>query len=203
MYLMRTLLTSAIIASVACLASTPQWAAAQRTVEKPFKIRGEGVGPNGLPLPGQPARPHWVIGNATHLGLHYGEGALQTDSADPVFDTDGNLIGFDGEFGSAAPFVFCGANGDKLVTNYGRTDLGAEQPGIFLLNVVDVLPNSALVVEALWIAEFVVDGEASTGKFAGASGSWTMFAYSEPFVLGSDDPVDYRWEGEGRLLFQK
>jgi hypothetical protein len=26
---------------------------------KPFKVVGEGVGPNGLPLPGQPPRAHW------------------------------------------------------------------------------------------------------------------------------------------------
>ena len=63
--------------------------------------------------------------------------------------------------------------------------------------------DGALIVEAAWIAEFVAVPEESTGKFAGVTGSWIMYAFSEPFVLGSDDPVDYSWEGEGSLTFQK
>ena len=59
------------------------------------------------------------------------------------------------------------------------------------------------MVEAEWIAEFVVQPDLSTGKFAGATGSWVMYAYSEPFVLGSADPVYYSWEGEGRITFEK
>jgi hypothetical protein len=60
-----------------------------------------------------------------------------------------------------------------------------------------------LIVEAAWIAEFVAVPEASTGKFAGVTGSWIMYAFSEPFVLGSDDPVVYSWEGEGTLTFRQ
>lgn len=30
-----------------------------------------------------------------------------------------------------------------------------------------------------------------------------MIANTEPFVLGSSDPVGYRWEGEGTLAFPK
>jgi hypothetical protein len=30
-----------------------------------------------------------------------------------------------------------------------------------------------------------------------------MFASSEPFVLGSNDPVYYQWEGEGALTFDQ
>jgi hypothetical protein len=60
-----------------------------------------------------------------------------------------------------------------------------------------------LVVEAAWIAEFVAQSDLSTGKFAGVTGSWVMYAYSQPFVLGSDDPVYYSWAGEGWLTFQK
>lgn len=51
------------------------------SLAKPFKIRGAGVGPEGLPLPGQDARSHWVEGNATH-GWE-GEGKL-TNSDAPV-----------------------------------------------------------------------------------------------------------------------
>ena len=38
---------------------------------KPFKIFGAGSAPMGLPLPGEPGRPHWAVGDAT-------------DSADPT-----------------------------------------------------------------------------------------------------------------------
>jgi hypothetical protein len=171
-------------------------AGAQAQVEKPFKITGEGIGPTGVPLPGQPARPHWIIGEATHLGRHYGEGKVQTDSAMPP--SDGAITG---EFGSGAPFVFEGADGDLLVCEYGRTEFGAEQPGFFELTILGV-EDGALIVEALWIAEFVPVSDACTGKFAGVTGGWIMFAESEPFVLGSNDPIFYSWEGEGSLVFQ-
>ena len=29
------------------------------------------------------------------------------------------------------------------------------------------------------------------------------YAFSEPFLLGSNDPVNYWWEGEGTLTFRK
>jgi hypothetical protein len=188
------------IVLVALLASL--WTAsapAQAQVVKPFKITGEGVGPTGLPLPGQAPRTHWIIGEATHLGRHYGEGTVRTDSA--VFDpTTGTIVG---QFGSGSPFVFAAANGDRLVTWYGRTDHGAGQPGSFVLTIVGVTGQGDLIVQAAWIAEFVpVPGE-STGRFAGVTGSWTMYAYSEPFVLGSEEPAAYRWQGEGRLTFRE
>ncbi len=90
--------------------------AAQAQVVKPFKISGAGVGPLGLPLPGQAARSHWV--------------------------------------------------------------------------------------EALFVADFVPMSDRCTGRFAGVSGSWLMIARTEPFVLGSTDPVYYSWEGDGSLTFQ-
>jgi hypothetical protein len=70
-----------------------------------------------------------------------------------------------------------------------------------VLTILDVLDDGSLVVEAAWMAEFVPVPEASTGKFAGVTGSWIMYAYSEPFLLGSDDPDDYSGEGEGTLTF--
>lgn len=167
--------------------------------EKAFKITGAGVGTEGLPLPGQDPRPHWIVGHATHLGLHYGEGTVRTDSAGPS-PTPGTITG---EFGSGDPFVFYAANGDKLVTYYGRTDKGAGTPGTFTLTVVGATEDGQPIVEAAWVAEFVVQPNESTGRFAGATGSWVMYAYSEPFVLASSDPVYYWWEGEGRLTFQK
>lgn len=176
-------------------------APAQAQNVKPFKITGSGVGPSGLPLPGQPARPHWVVGEATHLGHHYGEGTVQTLSVDPV-SPPGTITG---RFGSGSPFVFTGANGDKLACDYGDQP-GSDASGTFTLHILDVLgilPDGTpiLLVEALWVADFVVKPELSTGKFAGATGSWVMYARSEPFVLGSDAPTAFSWEGEGKIKF--
>ncbi len=168
-------------------------------IVKPFRITGEGIGPFGLPLPGQDPRPHWIIGEATHLGRHYGEGTVQTDSA--AFDPEtGQIVG---QFGSGSPFVFVGASGDRLVTWYGRQDHGASEPGRIALTILGATAEGDPIVEAWWIAEFVAVPEESTGKFAGVTGSWIMLARSEPFVLGSDDPVHYSWEGEGRLTFRR
>ena len=161
---------------------------------KPFKINGEGVAPIGLPLPGQDARPHTIVGNATHLGRHRGEGSVKTDTAD--FHVDGRITG---EFGSGEPFVFTAANGDFLSCEYGRTEFGASTPGTFEL--IPVGPPG--IYTANFIAEFVPVSAACTGKFAGVSGSWVMYAVTEPFVLGSTDPIDYSWEGNGTLTFKK
>jgi hypothetical protein len=185
-----------LTALVAVLALACPEAAAQ---VKPFKIVGAGVGPEGLPLPGQDPRPHWIVGVATHLGLHSGEGSVRTDAAVP--DPAAGRI--TGEFGSGSPFVFRGWNGDELACHYGRTDFGADEPGTFELTIVDVLGDGSLVVEALWVAEFVTLPDRSTGKFAGVTGSWIMVARSAPFVLGSADPVYYWWQGEGRLRFAR
>jgi hypothetical protein len=185
-----------LVAVITALALTPAPAGAQ--VVKPFKITGEGVGPNGLPLPGQAPRLHSIVGEATHLGRHSGLGTVRTDTAIPDPET-GQITG---EFGSGSQFVFVGANGDSLVTWYGRTDHGASEPGTFILTVLGVAQDGNPIVQALWIAEFIAVPEESTGKFAGVTGSWFMYARSEPFVLGSVDPVAYSWEGEGKLTFR-
>ncbi len=191
----RNRLVTTLAACSLALVLTQSQAEAQ---VKPFKIIGAGVGPKGLPLPGQPPRPHWAVGVGTHLGTYYGNGEVETDSAVP--QPDGTITG---EFGAGAPFVFAGTNRDKLVCWYGRADHGASQPGTFVLTILEVRADGSLVVEAAWIAEFVAVPDASTGKFAGVTGSWVMYAYSEPFVLGSSDPVGYWWEGQGTLTFPK
>lgn len=163
---------------------------------KPFKISGAGVGPIGLPLPGQDARPHWIIGKATHLGRHYGEGSVQTDVNNFVAHDDGR---FTGEFGGGSPFVFTGANGDILSCEYGRTEFGASTPGTF-----ELVPTGDPGMYVAWfIAEFVPVSADCTGKFKGVTGSWVMYAVTEPFLLGSDEPVNYSWEGKGKLNFKK
>lgn len=195
----RTILCAFFGALAVCLSG--HLAEAQ---EKSFKIRGEGIAPEGIPLPGDDPRPHWIVGNATHLGIHTGVGAVQTDSVDPPDPNAPNSI--TGEFGSAVPFVFTAANGDELACHYGRADEAvddpADDPGTFELTIVDI-DGDDLIVQACWLAEFVPQTELCTGRFAGITGGWIMFAQSEPFVLGSDDPVGYSWEGEGTLTFQK
>lgn len=184
------------VAFAACMVALALGQGRVEAQTEPFKIVGAGQGPYGLPLPGQPARPHWAVGVASGLGLYYGEGTVETDSA--ADQHDGTITG---QFGSGSPFVFTGANGDKLVCWYGRTAHGASKPGTFTLTILEVLSDGSLVVEAAWIAEFVAVPDQSTGRFAGVTGSWVMYAYSAPFVLGSDDPVDYWWHGEGTLTF--
>ena len=162
---------------------------------KPFKITGAGVGPEGIPLPGDDPRPHWAIGNASHLGKYYGEGEVETLTAIP----DGD--GFTGTFQSPVPFVFTAANGDTLACYYGNIDHGARKVGTFSLVPVPGFPGWYV---AYWIAEFVPDGTLSTGSFKGVTGSWIMYAQSEPFQpFGPPSPVGYTWHGEGSLTFRK
>lgn len=161
------------------------------TVTTPFKIKGGGIAPEGLRPPGE-TTTHLIEGTATHLGRHTGVGNLDIHSLAPVSATT-----LAGTFSSHDPCVFEAANGDELVCHYGRTDKGATAIGTFEITILDFTPEGPLV-EALFIAEFVPQPE-STGRFAGASGSWIMYAQTEPFILGSDDPVAYSWEGEGTL----
>ena len=160
---------------------------------KPFKIKGEGVASEGLPLPGQPARPHTSVGNATHLGKYHGAGSIKTITVVPQLDGS-----FTGTFGSGQPFVFTGANGDILSCNYGRTDHGASTPGTFTL-----IPVGDGLHMAFFIAEFVPISAACTGKFKGVTGSWVMYAATEPFALGTSGSIEYSWEGSGELTFKK
>jgi hypothetical protein len=186
-----------LAALIAAFALTSAAASAQ--VVKPFKIKGSGIAPMGLPLPGQAPRPHGIVGEATQLGRHTGEGTVETDTV--AFDpTTGKFVG---QFGSGSPFVFVGANGEQLVTWYGRTDHGASTPGRFELTIVGTTADGSLIVTALFVAEFVPQPALCTGKFAGVTGSWIMIAQTEPFVLGSEDSTAYSWQGNGALTFQQ
>jgi hypothetical protein len=194
----RSYRLKALVAPLAAVVAVLTLACHQATAQvEAFKIVGAGVGPTGLPLPGQPAREHWNDGQATHLGQYFGDGTVSTDSAalDPA---TGTIVG---EFGGGSPYVFTGADGDELACYYGRTNHGAKQPGTFELTILGVTADDNLIVAAHWVAEFVAQPDLSTGRFAGVTGSWIMDAWSEPFVLGSDDPVAYWWEGDGTLTF--
>jgi hypothetical protein len=174
-------------------------ASSQRQVQAqtiPFQIIGGGVGPNGLPLPGQDPREHWSVGLATALGFYEGDGEVQTFTATP--QADGTITGL---FGSPIPYRFVGPSGDVLACYYGRTEFGAKNPGTFQLVPVPKLGSGVYV--AHFFAEFVPFQPDCTGKFQGVTGSWLMYATTEPFVLGSSDPVAYWWTGFGSLTLKK
>jgi hypothetical protein len=180
---------AAIVASVTLLVASN----AANAGLKPFSIIGAGTAPDGIPLPGGDA-PHWAVGLATELGLYEGQGGVHTESA--TFNADGTITG---TFGSAVPFVFKGEFGNQLSCTYGRSATGA-YTGTFTLTPVGD-PGDG-VYYAAWVAEFVPVPSGCKGAFKGVSGSWTMYAFSEPFVLGSTDPVDYAWAGTGKLNFK-
>ena len=181
-----------IVFAALCALATSQ---AHAQVTKPFKVKGGGVAPEGLRPPGE-VTTHLIDGTATHLGRHTGDASFDIYSLAPMSPT---TLG--GTFGSHDPCVFVAANGDELVCYYGRPDEGAADFGTFEITILDITAEGFLV-DAFFIAEFVVQPE-STGRFAGATGSWIMYAQTEPFVLSSDDPVAYTWEGDGILTLPK
>jgi hypothetical protein len=188
---------SFLVALTTCtiaLAFGEQGAFAQHPIV--FGINGGGVAPNGLPLPGEPSRPHSSVGTATYFGNYTGIGYVQTDSAQ--FFPNGLITG---TFGSDGPYIFTATNGDNLACYYGRTDFGASKPGTFTLVPVTGLGPGWYV--AFFVAEFVPYLPECTGQFVGVRGRWTMLAVTDPFVLGSDDPIDYEWAGRGTLLFTR
>jgi hypothetical protein len=156
---------------------------------RPFRISGAGTAPTGLRTePGIPSE-HLAMGEATHLGRYQGGGALE-------------LFAEPGKFGSAMPFTFMAANGDKLVTHYGNTNFGAQTPGTYQIQVLGLTPTGPLV-SVVFVAEFVVQPGESTGRFAGATGRWIMEARTAPFILGSTDPLPYVWEGRGSIVMPR
>jgi hypothetical protein len=175
-----------LCALVAAFALTCNTAQAQ---VKPFKVTGGGFAAEGIPVTPNTPRPHDAVGHATHLGKYSCEGMVQ-------------LLAFTStttaNFSSAVPCVFTAANGDKLAFHYGRTDFGAAAPGH-----VQLFDAGNGKVFSVWLAEFTPVTSASTGRFKKvADGSVLMLAITEPFVLGSNDPVAYTWHGAGWLEFE-
>jgi hypothetical protein len=187
---------SLVVAFVVCtlaLVLAPGRAEAQ---PEPFVIVGGGVGPTGLPLPDEPPRSHWSVGRATALGEYSGEGYVETETA--TFNADGTITG---TFGSAGPYLFTAEDGDVLACYYGQTAFGATTPGTFTL--VPQPELGAGIYIAYFVAQFVPYQPECTGKFAGVSGGWTMYAMTGPFVLGSSDPLYYVWHGVGTLTYAR
>jgi hypothetical protein len=171
---------------------------AHAQVSKPFAIIGEGSGPQGLPLPGQPAREHWAFGAASYLGQYFGDGTVQTLSAGAPDPATGVISG---TFQSASPFVFAGVGANQLACYYGNTNHGAKSVGTFTLTPVPSLGPGWYI--AHWVAEFVPYAPLCKGNFKGVKGSWIMYATSFPFQVGTTDPIYYWWEGKGTLIFRK
>lgn len=162
---------------------------------KPFLISGVGVAPDGIPFPPYSA-PHWAVGYGTFLGFYRSQGYVQNDSA--TFLDNGDAIG---TFQSEGPYVFTGANGDQLACNYGNPEYGPQ--GTYYLAYLGGKnpPGPGGLYMAFFKADFIPYAPDCTGKFSGVSGGWTMYAITDPFILGSTDPVGYSWEGSGSLTF--
>ena len=86
----------------------------------------------------------------------------------------------------------------QLACYYGRVDEGASSPGVATL-----YPQADGKFVAVFVAEFTPAYAECTGRFSKLTGgSFIMVATTEPFVLGSTDPVAYWWQGQGTLTFQ-
>ncbi len=178
-------------AGLAAIAAALLAASSAAAQTKPFSIIGAGYAPESINLPapfgsGVPT-PHWSVGVGTFLGPYSGLGAVKAETFD--------LATGGGSFGSAVPFAFTGAGGDKLVTTYGRSPTGAAT-GTYQ---IAQQPDGRIVVE--FLAEFVPVTAQCTGKFTGVTGSWLMYAFTEPFFPG--DPFAYAWLGTGSLTFPR
>jgi hypothetical protein len=169
----RTIVTLTLCALASALA--PCRAHAQ---VEPFKVSGRGI-VDFIPLiPGQ-AAPHDADGTATHLGRYHAEGLVRLDHFTGPTTA---------EFSSAEPVVFTASNGDELHFDYAGT--------------VQLIPLGGDLYVTVWVAEFT-PAAGSTGRLAKVvGGSFIMTAVTEPFVLGSADPVGYTWSGEGWIGFK-
>jgi hypothetical protein len=159
---------------------------------QPFAINGGGPAPQGIALAPFVKVPHSATGTASFLGQYTGSGMFEHDPL--VIDPATGLVtaNFQGTF------TFVAANGDKLVTHYG-TGFTGKMTG-------HLSADGTAVVGVQFDAIFTIDGAQSTGRFAGASGSWRMIAHAESVSLASmvpgfTAPFDYTWTGGGTIIF--
>jgi hypothetical protein len=158
----------------------------------PFHITGGGPAADGLPLvPGLTA-PHAATGNATMLGNYTGAGTFELGSLtiSPTGAVSGTFQG---------TFVFVAANGDRLAVTYGAGFTGTVTG--------QLSADGSTVNNITFDAIFTVDGANSTGRFAGATGSWEMIAHADGVALipGSafSAPFNYTWSGEGTIQLSR
>jgi hypothetical protein len=158
----------------------------------PFHITGGGPVPDGLPLVPRTTAAHSATGTATMLGSYTGSGTFELGTLS--ISATGAVTGtFQGTF------VFVAANGDRLAVTYG-----AGFTGTF---TGQLSADGTTVNDITFDALFTVDGAASTGRFADATGSWRMIAHADPVALipGSafTAPFNYTWSGEGSIQLSK
>jgi hypothetical protein len=156
-----------------------------------FAITGGGPAPQGVALAPDVLVPHTATGVASFLGSYAGSGTFEQEalSISPTGDVTANFQG---------SFTFVAANGDKLVTHYG-TGFTGKLTG-------HLSADGTAVVGVQFDAIFTIDGAQSTGRFAGASGSWRMIAHADSISLvsmvpGYTAPFDYTWTGGGTIVF--
>jgi len=80
------------------------------------------------------------------------------------------------------PYVFTGANGDKLAVYYGNTAQGATSPGTFQL-----YPADSGKFYAVFLAQFVPKVSECTGRFARIESS-KAFCHEIAAAAGVDCP---------------
>jgi hypothetical protein len=159
---------------------------------QPFAITGEGPAPQGIALAPGVSAPHSATGTASFLGKYTGSGTFEHDPLVINPTTGVVTANFQGSF------TFVAANGDKLVTHYG-TGYTGKLTG-------QLSADGTTIVSVQFDAIFTIDGAASTGRFAGASGSWRMIAHASNVSLagmvpGNTAPFDYTWTGGGTITF--
>jgi hypothetical protein len=158
----------------------------------PFAITGGGTAPKGLPLAPYVLGPHPTTGTASFLGNYTGLGMFEHNPL-VINPTTGEVsANFQGDC------TFVAADGDKLVTHYG-TGYTGKMTG-------QLTADGTEVVGVQFDAIFTIDGAASTGQFAGASGSWRMIAHAQTVPLagtipGYSAPFPYTWTGGGTITF--
>jgi hypothetical protein len=159
---------------------------------QPFAITGGGPAPQGIPLAPYVLLPHTATGTGSYLGQYTGSGVFEHDPL--VIDPTTGVVtaNFQGDF------TFVAANGDKLVTHYGTGFTGKM--------TAQLSADGTTLVSVQFDAIFTIDGAASTGQFAGASGSWRMIAHASNVSLagmvpGYTGPFDYTWTGGGTITF--
>ncbi len=158
---------------------------------QPFKIDGGGPAPQGLPLVPGTSAPHQATGNANYLG-HYTSNGLFTLGSVAISPTGAVTGTFQGTC------VFVAANGDHMATTYGDGFTGT---------FTGQLNATGTAVDNLrFDAVFKVDPVNSTGRFAGATGSWRMIANASEVSLIYTTPgytahFNYTWSGSGSITF--
>jgi hypothetical protein len=187
----------ATLASASCLALFCFQSAEAQT--RPFFIKGGGT---AAFIPFDPdsdedgTATHVSTGNATYLGGHSGEGAIEL-----LAFTSANTATFQ----SAKPFEFSSKH-LRLAFDYGRADKGVPAGVVTLYPAGPSHPGKVVAIfDAIFTLSSATPLTKAGIKKAEKVGDarFRMIATTEPFVFGVKVPVAYTWAGEGTLTFAK